>query len=523
MGSLLPRDTPLIPEQLHRHKAARFNINVDDMPAQEFFLSLAQNAPYNIVAKDGVNGHITLHLKHVTLPEVMKTVQDVYGFAYQHVGNTWIIDPNRLQTQVFQINYLDITRKATSRTRVTSGQTTSSDTLGLYGAAGLYGGAYGGLGTPYGRNGEYSRPLESGSKVQTKSNSNFWSSITKALNAIVGKGKGRKVVVNPNSGVIVVRALPATLRTVREFIDQVQTNVHREVVIEARIIQVTLNKGFQTGINWAQLMHAGSGKSVILGQVGGQNLFNNGTSDLQGLPLTLQPNNPNPITGFPSSAFGGTFAAALNLGNFNAFIELLKSQGQIHVLSSPRTATLDNQDAVIKVGHDEFFVTGVNSNTIAGAATTSASNIELTPFFSGVALDVTPQIDSDGEVTLYIHPTVSNVTDQNKNITVGGEQNELPLAYSEVRESDSVVRAASGQIVVIGGLMKNQTSYQNYSVPLLGDIPFLGNFFKEKKQEEQKTELVILLKPIIVGKNGTWARYSKKQRQALQQLEQRGG
>ncbi len=523
LGALLPRSGPVVPGQITAAGNPRFDVSASDLPARQFFLALAKGAPYNMVVSRGVSGRITLHLKNVTLPEVMQTMEQVYGYAYNHIGNTWIVLPNRMQTRIFHINYLDIKRKASSKTRVTSGQTTNADTAGLYGGIGGYGGLYGGGGRFGARGvGAGRRPLIAGSSITTTSKSEFWKSIGTALKAIVGTGEGRKVVLNPNSGVIVVRAMPRQLRQIGRFINRVQGSVNREVIIEAKILEVTLSHGFQSGINWAALMRAGSGKSILLGQVAGQNLFNTGLSSLQGLPVTVQPNPAKPLSGFPTSAFGGTFAAVLNLGDFNAFIELLKSQGAVHVLSSPRMATINNQDAIIKVGHDEFFVTSVNSNTITGTATTSASNINLTPFFSGVALDVTPQISSNGWVTLYIHPTVSKVTDQNKIITVNGQQNNLPLAFSSVRESDSIVRARSGQVVVIGGLMKKEVRNQTYSVPLIGDIPLFGNLFRQKRQLVSRTELVILLKPIVVGEGNAWARYTREQQATAARLQSGG-
>jgi MSHA biogenesis protein MshL len=233
-------------------------------------------------------------------------------------------------------------------------------------------------------------------------------------------------------------------------------------------------------------------------------LFDNGASDLSGTSLNLQPGT-SPLDSLPSSAFGGTFALALNLNDFNAFIELLDTQGDTHVLSSPRVATVNNQKAVIKVGSDEFFVTGVTSNTVTGTATSTNQNIILTPFFSGIALDVTPQIDDDGQVILHIHPTVSDVRDQRKEVTVGGQTQSLPLAFSEVRESDSVVRARSGQIVVIGGLMKTSTKDEVAQTPFLSDIPLLGQLFTQKRQRQVKTELVILLKPVVVNSPSDWS------------------
>ncbi len=523
LGALLPQSGPAVPGQIAVTENTRFEVSANNLPVRQFFLALAKGAPYNLVVSPGVSGRITLHLKNVTLPEVMQTLELVYGYSYNHIGDTWVILPNRMQTRIFHIDYLDIKRKATSKTRVTSGQTTNADTAGLYGRGGSGGGGrYGGSGRLGGGAASGRRPLVSGSSITTTSKNDFWQSIGTALKAIVGTAGGRKIVLNPNSGVIVVRAMPRQLRIVGRFINKVQGSVNREVIIEAKILEVTLSHGFQSGINWAALMQAGNGKSILIGQVAGQNMFNTGLSSLLGLPITVQPNPANPITGFPTSAFGGTFAAVLNLGDFNAFIELLKSQGAVHVLSSPRMATINNQDAIIKVGHDEFFVTSVNSNTITGTATTSASNINLTPFFSGVALDVTPQISAKGWITLYIHPTVSKVTDQNKIITVNGQQNDLPLAFSSVRESDSIVRARSGQVVVIGGLMKKEVRNQTYSVPLLGDLPLLGNLFRQKRQLVSRTELVILLKPIVVGGGDTWIRYTREQQAAAARLQSGG-
>jgi MSHA biogenesis protein MshL len=233
-------------------------------------------------------------------------------------------------------------------------------------------------------------------------------------------------------------------------------------------------------------------------------------------------------SGLTSGAFGGVFSAALNFKNFSALIELLETQGDVQVLSSPRISTVNNQKAVIKVGSDEFFVTDVSSDTVTGTTTTTSPDITLTPFFSGIALDVTPQIDPDGRVTLHIHPTVSEVTDQTKDITVAGQTQSLPLAFSTVRESDSIVSANSGQVVVIGGLMKDQLQKRDASVPLLGRLPGVGSLFRHTQSISRKSELVILLRPMVVESH-TWNRAVDASRQRFKSLgsefdtEWRGG
>jgi MSHA biogenesis protein MshL len=224
-----------------------------------------------------------------------------------------------------------------------------------------------------------------------------------------------------------------------------------------------------------------------------------------------------------AAAFGNLLAFGGASDDFGALIRLLGTQGEVQVLSSPRISTLNNQKAVIKVGSDEFFVTDISSTTSSNASSIVTSpDITLAPFFSGIALDVTPQISEQGDVILHIHPSVSEVVDQSKNITVSGQSQQLPLALSQVRESDSVVRARSGQVVVIGGLMQNRSSNDDASVPGVGDIPLLGELFKQRRDSNSRSELVILLKPLVVDRDETWRDYIHETRQRIRRLQSGG-
>ena len=195
-------------------------------------------------------------------------------------------------------------------------------------------------------------------------------------------------------------------------------------------------------------------------------------------------------------------------------ISLLDTQGDVDVLSSPRVTASNNQKAVIKVGNDEYFVTKVSSTTVTGTNPITTPEVELTPFFSGIALDVTPQIDSEGNVLLHVHPSVIKVTEQIKDIQINGSSSELPLAQSEIRESDTVIRAASGDVVIIGGLMKSDNVEMVSKVPLLGDIPLLGEIFTSRSKQMKKTELIIMLKPTVVGVD-TWREELKRSKDLL--------
>ena len=276
----------------------------------------------------------------------------------------------------------------------------------------------------------------------------------------------------------------------------------RQVVLEAKILEVELSDGFQAGINWAAIGHNGT-QTFSAFQTGPQNGFS--STDLlsqPSQPVTLSPGTP--ITSALTNTLGGAFALAVNTADFSSYIELLGTQGKTRVLSSPRVSTLNNQKAVIKSGSDQYFVIGVSTNTLVGTSSSTNLNVDLAPFFSGVALDVTPQISADGEVILHIHPTVSQVTSNVQQLTVNGVADSLPLALSQVRESDSVVKAKSGQLIVIGGLMQTTRSEQVYKLPGLGDIPLVGNLFKSQQRREVHSELVILLRPIVIENDEQW-------------------
>jgi len=288
---------------------------------------------------------------------------------------------------------------------------------------------------------------------------------------------GGQVVVNAGAGLVMVRASSSELDMVEDYLRRTELIMQRQVVLEAKILEVGLNEGYQQGINWSELQTTSDSSTRLGGVLEGQSI------------------RPSDI--------GGLFSATITEGNFAAVIELLGEQGNVQILSSPRISTTNNQKAVIKVGTDEFFVTDIDfdedDNTTNNSGSTSTS-VELTPFFSGISLDVTPQISEEGHITLHVHPAVSEVADQEKLITIGERDVTLPLARSTVRETDSVIRAESGQIVVIGGLIQNRSEDSNSAVPFFSDIPLVGELFKQRNFESRKSELVILLRPMVADR-----------------------
>lgn len=495
-----------------RAEEPRFDVAVTDAPARTFFEGLVDGTSYNIVFEPGIAGTISLHLKNVTIADVLDATRDAYGYDYRRMTTGYVIIPPVLQMRLFQVNYLDIERRGTSRTSVSSGDAGQRSS-----ASGAQGGQSGGnasqgsaLSEPPGNvfsgdstAGQSDRIKEiTGTSISTRSSSDFWHDLASSLRAVVGNEKGRAVVVNAQSGIVAVRATPRELRDVAQFLDKIQNVATRQVVLEAKIIEVELSSGFQAGINWAAINH-NSGTTIAGFQTGPQNGF--GPQNLLNQPSRAIPLAPgNPIVSTVTNTLGGAFALAINTADFNAYIELLSTQGKARVLSSPRVSTLNNQKAVIKSGADEFFVTGLSSNTVVGTAASTNRTVDLTQFFSGVALDVTPQIAADGQVILHIHPTVSEVTEKVKLLTSSGVTDTLPLAFSQVRESDSVVTAKSGQLIVIGGLMRTVHRNQDYRVPGLGNLPLLGHLFRSQQRSEIHTELVILLRPVVVEHDDQW-------------------
>ncbi len=487
--ALLPMTAVNLPAGAVEKIEPRFDISVDRVNARAFFVSLVKDTPYNMIVHPDVKGKVTLNLKDVTIPEVMDMVYNIYGYDYEQTASSFIVHPNKIQSKMFKINYLNVTREGTSATRVSSGQPTDQSSSSKSNN----------LTTTR----KKTKSVLAASNIKTESKLDFWTEVQLALESIIAIDANKSVVISPQSGLIIIRAYPGELRKAQEFLQSAEIIMQRQVILEAKIIEVELKDGYQQGINWANLSDSGN---TLLGQTGGGSLLDEGTSTIAGNTGNLDPNNFTQLAGNAVSAFGGMFTAAVNTGSFTAFFEFLETQGNMQILSSPRISTVNNQKAVIKVGSDEFFVTDISTTTTSGVATTTTPDITLTPFFSGIALDVTPQIDDKGNVILHVHPTISRVVDQEKTLTLANEDLTLPLAFSTVRESDSIVHAKSGEIVVIGGLMTNTMVEKVAATPFLSAIPLLGELFKHRSEEEVKSELVILLKPIVIDDDVQWSK-----------------
>ncbi|EJL6505384.1 pilus (MSHA type) biogenesis protein MshL [Vibrio cholerae] len=479
----------------------RFRIQAEDVEAKAFFASLVQGTEYSAAIHPAVTGRITLNLTDVTLDEALGVVRDLYGFEVVKEGKVIQVYPAGLRTVTIPVDYLQFKRTGRSLTSITTGTITNTDTNNSSSSSSSSSGSSDGNSSSSSSRRSDSR---GGTEIETTNESDFWPLLEKAVAQLLGGSGGQTVIANPQAGVLTLRAYPDEIRQVNEFLGISQQRMHRQVILEAKILEVTLSDGYQQGINWSKAFSSnGASYNIGSGTI---------TQDSSGNPITSALPGLDAI----GSLLGGQSNVVISSGSFDAVISFMATQGDLNVLSSPRVTASNNQKAVIKVGTDEYYVTDLSSVVGTGDNAQASPDITLTPFFSGISLDVTPQIDDQGNVLLHVHPAVIEVEQQTKIITYNSQEITLPLARSSIRESDSVIRAKDGDVVVIGGLMKTNTIERVSKVPFLGDVPGLGDLFRNISNQTQKTELVILLKPTVVGVN-TWQKELERSRSLLQE------
>lgn len=412
---------------------------------REVLMALGKQTSFNIVVDPKVKGAVTVDLKNVTLTEALDTLTGLVDATYSVKQNMIRVSEPVAETRIFSLQYVNLKRTGTSST---------SAQIGAGGAG--------------------ARPTGE-TRVTTTAETDLW----KELEAGVAKllSPAGKLLVDKQSGNIVVTDLPRILDRIANFLEQIEGSVQRQVLIEARIIEVSLSGDYRFGLDWGAIAKAGA---------------------LKGATAI----SPKRILGQKLAPSEGTFQVGVTSTDFSALLTVLNRQGEVNVLSSPKLATLNNQTAVIRSATDDvFFERRVVTTTVAGVL---QQTTEVTPrtVTVGVVLAVTPQIGPDGSVVLHIRPTV---TEKSRDVTFEeagtGGVTKFTAPVLDVREADMIVRAKDGQIVVIGGLMQEKKTDDESKVPLLGDIPGIGRLFRSTSQERRKTELVVLLSStVMVGK-----------------------
>ena len=477
-----------------------YDIQAQDVPIEDFTRNLSKATQLNFSLNPNLkdkNILISLNLHQVSLMEIAEALRQNYAVEIEKKKSIYYFSAPKRKLRFYKLNYLNLTRTGKGQMNVDSSQALSNysraDNNGFGGGFGngRFGGSQFGLGynkgyasQAYGQipnnylypsvlNGGINASASQLNSAFTTDNVQFWKNIKNSILSIIDESKGdqknatsenKYVTMNPFTGVISVKAFPYQLEEVSRYLAMIQENVQRQVIIQAKIIEVTLENGLDTA-------------------------------------LTLD------SAGFKFDSATNTFRynTSIKKPDFAMILQLLSSYGKVSVLSDPVVSTLNNQKAVIKVGVDRFFSTGLSNAIVPTNATASSivSNYDLEPFFSGISLDVTPQISDDGHVLMNIHPLINRVTQRDIKFTNTNTDAEIssvsiPTAESVAREADTMVRVRDGEIILIGGLMQNITSNQRGGLPGLGfDAAY------DRKETGTKTDLIILLKPIIV-KKGSW-------------------
>jgi len=453
-----------------RRPARRYTLVMAGADARELFLSLARENDFNLVLSPEVSGTVTMDIKEATAEELMDEVCGMLGCRAVFGGNTVRVAPERRATRVFPVDYL-----LTGRTGSGS-LMASTSTSGGGGGGGSAGGTSSVSSTT-------SSESQSTNAVVTEEKGDFWGGLAEEIGALLSPGSG-KAVVNRTSGTVTVTDYMANVEQVERYLRMIEARVRTGVVIETRIMEVTLDDATKYGIDWTAL------------------------PDLSNLSLS------------GSLAGGATAAQALSTGStafrlgvagskFNAFLDAQAQAGNLKVLSAPKVSTLNNQKAIIRIGRQDVFFRAV----VTPASTTSAAFTTFIPdsVTEGIILSVTPQVGQDGRIMLAIHPTITEKVGE----AVAPDNNTAPIL--DVRETNTVVTVADGETVFIGGMMQERTQETVKSVPLLGDIPYLGALFRSNEQIKKKTELVILISPRVV-RNGEGAEIAERERERLRNL-----
>lgn len=455
----------------------KYSLSVKDKDIREILLLLSKETGLTIVANKDVEGKITIDISEKTLDYILNAITKPLGYSYYYDSGIIRVGKQELITKIFYLNYIKDKRTSTSsmNAAISSGGGSSgvaSSTISLNVSTG---------GTSGSSSGGSSSSQQGSVNVTTSGTSDFWSEVIKGLEVIVfgetqsygdksDKGYsradkfGRKLIVNELAGIVYVTDYADNMEKIEKFLNEIEKSVKRQVLIQAHIIEVSLNDSFSYGIDWNLLLGSGIGNS----------------GQLLELSQSLVPGVPTKV-----------FQANLTKNKLNAFLDAMKEQGQVKILSSPKISTLNNQRAVIKLTTKEVsWITNTTFNA-DGKLLLKYTTPQIDEV--GIFLDVTPQISSNGKITMQIHPSISEKT--KFSVSPDGSSTK-PII--DTREVDTLVDVLNGQTIVIAGLIVDKIVETSRSVPFLADIPLIGNLFKYISQEKKKSELVIMLTPYIL-------------------------
>ncbi|MEN8215611.1 MAG: pilus (MSHA type) biogenesis protein MshL [Pseudomonadota bacterium] len=460
----LIQQKPFVPPPLPTPPLSTFTVAVESVPVDKLLFALARDAGLNVDIHPNITGTVTLNAVKQTLPQLLERIAKQVDLRYQIEGRGThlTISPDLPYMRLYKIGYVNLSRKS-------SGEVSIATEIAQTGG------------------GISSSNAESGGNISTtkitnESNNRFWETLKKNIIAILTSTSSEttskeeiiqdKVIINPESGMMTIRATQRQHEEIQSFVDQLLANVQRQVLIEATIAEVRLSDQYQAGIDWQRIV----GHYSYTQSLTGANLKN---------PPVFSMKYTEPDSRF---------------GNLSATVRILEQFGTVKVLSSPKIMALNNQTAIIKVVDNiVYFTTEVEINeTETKTRETFTTEINTVPV--GLVMSVTPQISENGIVILNIRPTISHIInfkqDPNPALAEAGMVNLIPEI--QVREIETVLKINNGEIGIIGGLMQDVTNQNTQGVPVLSKLPLIGELFSYRDNKYTKTELVIFLRPVVV-------------------------
>ncbi|NRB10095.1 MAG: hypothetical protein HRU35_00520 [Rickettsiaceae bacterium] len=485
------------PFKEQRPLCKKANIVTKDIKLRELATLLSYTYKENINYAANLNQAkgLTLNLHDVCLADVLDSLTEIYDIGVKDLDYGYTLYLPQIQTITYEVNYHNFKRKGKSSISIVSSTLKEDEESDNY------------------------------STIKSESEDNFWGSVentirsilksttknTIALIDVTGEGqptgqtastpaslvtstnndrdnKVEEFYVYRESGLVVVSAMPSQQRLIKNFLNKVNKNSTRQIIIEAKILEVELREEFSNGIQWDTLKNdlRQSSLAAVSAPFDSINNLHN-TSNIAGDELSL------------NNVLSGRIAAK----DFNMVMQALKTQGKLSVISSPRIAVLNNQRALIKSGEDKYFVTNVTNLTtnLNSDNANTQSGFDLEPIFSGVALEATPNIISNDEVIMHIHPMISRVDDEDKLIKIDNRDSRIPVAMILSREVDTVVKSFSGDIIILGGMTQDMVSTNRSGLPFEHDkgIGRIFNLFSANRNASKKIEVIVLIKPTIVN------------------------
>ena len=463
-----PLPAPSEPEDVER-----YTVVVNQVPVRELLFALARDADIEIDIAGDIQGEVTLNAIDETLPRLLERISYQAAIRYELDDDYLRIAADEPYLESYPVDYVNLSRNATS-TVETATQITSTG----FGEDGSGGGGSGG---------GSSGTNNSSTSLENESDNQFWSTLERNLSGMLGvevevedsgerPDERRYLMINREAGYVTVRATQRQHEQVQRYLDRVMESARRQVLIEATVVEVELSDQYQAGVDW----------SYISSSVGGLDLLE------QNLTAGSLGSAPNALATFVDTDLGG--------GELQATVRALETFGDVSVMSSPKIMALNNQLAILKVVDNRVYFTVDVEQTLDEGVTNTVFDSQINTVPVGLVMTVTPYIGSDDEVLLNTRPTVSRilgfVEDPNPSLAEAGVTNQVPEI--QVREMESLLRVNSGQVAVIGGLMQDSIDQSERSVPLVGNLPLIGNLFSYRDDRVEKTELIIFLRPTVV-------------------------